>query len=1167
MASAHPRDRFFPRPRIGILVAAGLLALATAPRPVQAQGTEWDANPKVFGVNVLTPHATSMPYSTLEEAKAGKRRASAWYQSLSGTWKFHWVIKPAERHGTFFQDDFDASGWKDIAVPGSWQQQGYDKPIYTNVIYPWNNSDYIQPPTAPKNWNPVGHYRRDFTVPEAWSGRRIRLHFDGVESAYYVWINGTYVGYSENSFTGHEFDVTDKLRAGKNSIAVQVFRWCDGSWMEDQDFIRLSGIHRDVFLYATPKTHIQDFQIDASLASNYKDGDLNASVWVRNTTNTASTGYTVELSLYDDKGLEVGTTLDQPVGSLAAGGENKVSFRSTVSAPALWSAEKPNLHTLVLALKNAEGAVVQYESNRIGFRKVELKKDAAGMTRYYINNQPIKFRGVNRHEIDPDLGHVMTDERMEQDVLLMKRLNINALRMSHYPNDPRMYDLCDKYGIYVVDEANLETHGALDKVPKSSDDWRPASVERMSSMIQRDKNHPCVVVWSLGNEAGNGNVFGSMREYAHAADPTKPVHYEGDWSNADVNSWMYYGPDAVRTYNNNDKPIMLCEFEHAMGSSVGDMQEYIDAFYANPRSFGGFIWDFIDQGLRRGTTQFFNYGGLWGDNPNDDNFCANGIVNADRIPDPEAWEVKHQFASILPKGVDLAKGVVSIENRFNFTSVSEYEAAWELKEDGRTIQAGTIPASSLDIAPLTSKNVAIPFTAPATKPGSVYHLDLDFHLKSDASWAKAGHSVAHAQFEVPFSVPLPPKINLTKLPKLAVTQANGLVNLSGDGFAAIFDTKTGTLSSYMLGTLQVIKEGPVPNFWRAPTDNDRGNGMAGRTGKWQNAGRDRVVTKSTVTTVSETETRIDVNMNLPNAGSSSMTMSWTFHGTGDVIVEYTLSPDATMSEIPTVGTQMTLPEGFETLRWFGRGPHENYIGRNRGSHVDHYELPVDSTITLYTEGSETGQRTDVRWASLTNAAGLGLLAVGSPLMEINAQHHSPAQLTATRYPWDLTRQGDVTFRIDLRQMGVGGVNSWGAKPLDQYMNFANKSYKHTFRLSPIKTANLDLDHMARMGFKNLSTSDSVVDYQTPLSVGVPRLQEGRRIQVQGLGSFLLGRSDPATTVEVLDLAGRVVSRASIADDRASVGRIAPGLYVARFTGANWSRSMVAPVTKSVPNRN
>jgi len=1036
------------------LPAATLVLLAFASK-ASAQTNEWDGSPTVFGVNVLKPHATSMPYSTLDEAKAGKRRSSPWYQSLAGTWKFYWVDKPASRNTTFFQDNYDVSAWKEIAVPGSWQVQGYDRPIYTNVTYPWSGSDNISPPAAPKSYNPVGHYRREFTVPAAWDGRRIRLHFEGVESAYYVWVNGKYVGYSENSFTGHEFDVTDKLRPGANNISVQVFRWCDGSWMEDQDFIRLSGIHRDVFLYATPKTHIQDFQINADLASNYKDGDLKASVWVLNTAAAASTGLSVDMMLFDAAGKQVGTTKSQPVGSIASGGENKVAFQVPVAAPALWSGEKPNLYTLVLALNDAAGAVVQYESNRIGFRKVELKKDAAGMTRYYINNQPIKFRGVNRHEIDPDLGHVMTDKRMEEDVLLMKRLNINALRMSHYPNDPRMYELCDKYGIYVVDEANLESHGAWDKVPKSSNDWRGASVERMSSMIQRDKNHPCVVLWSLGNEAGNGDVFTSMRDYAHTADPTKPVHYEGDWANADVNSWMYYGHDAVRSYNNNSKPIMLCEFEHAMGSSVGDMQEYIDAFYANPRSFGGFIWDFIDQGLRRGKTQFFNYGGLWGDRPNDDNFCANGIVSADRVPDPEAWEVKHQFASILVKGTDVAKGVVSIENRFNFSDVSEYEAVWELKEDGHAIQTGEIPAASLDIGPLSSKNVTIPFTRPSLRAGSVYHLDIDFRLKVDASWAKAGHSVAHYQFEANLGTPASPKIDVAKLPKLSVTQANGLVNLSGQGFSAVFDTKKGTLTGYSLGTTQLIKEGPIPNFWRAPTDNDGGRRGCGVQQEWRAHGLHALMTRIDsveLTRPAGNEAVVTVRARLGGPvvkAGIDVTYTYTVLASGEVRLVFSGAPSGEWQTIwPRIGVALRLPADLERVQWYGLGPGESYCDSKDGVRLGHWSATVDDLFFNYVFPQENGNRTDTRWGALADAYGRGMLVSAARPFDFSAHRYDVMDLTRADHTADLVPREWISLNLDLAQTGLGS-NSCGPRAWPEY-ELKPQPFAFDIRLRPIR---------------------------------------------------------------------------------------------------------------------
>lgn len=1052
-----------------------LIGLSTS----YAQLEEWNGNPKIYAVNVLKPHATSMPYSTIDEAKKGNRRGSEWYQSLTGTWKFHFVEKPSQRHSSFFQDSFNASSFDDIAVPGSWQVQGYDKPIYTNVIYPWNNTDFINPPAAPTNYNPVGHYRRTFTVPAKWSGKRIRLHFEGVESAYYVWVNGKYVGYSENSFTGHEFDVTSNLRAGENNISVQVFRWCDGSWMEDQDFIRLSGIYRDVYLYATPKTHIQDFQIDASLASNYKDGDLNASVWVDNVSSTAASNYSLELHLFTDAGAEVGSVLKKTLSSIAPnGGDQKIQFRSTIPAPKLWSAEHPNLYTLVLVLKDNSGAVVQVESNKIGFRKVELKKDASGATRYFINNQPIKFRGVNRHEIDPDHGRVLSYERMEEDVKLMKRFNINALRTSHYPNDPRMYDLCDLYGIYVVGEANLESHGALDKLPKSSDDWRPASLERMSSMVQRDKNHPSVVLWSLGNEAGNGNVFATMREYTHNADSTRPVHYEGDWNNADVNSWMYYGPDAVRSYNNNSKPIMLCEFEHAMGNSVGELKEYVDAFYSNPRSFGGFIWDFIDQGLRRGNSNFFNFGGLWGDRPNDDNFCANGLVFPDRSLQPEIWEVKYQFRNIIVKPVDVSNGVISIESRFNFSNIAdEVDLIWSIKEDGKEILQGKVPSTSLNIGPLSKKDVTISFTKPTPKAGSDYHLDLDFRLKKATLWADAGFSIAQEQFKLSIGAALPPQIDITSVPSQKETQGNGKINIEGKVFSVAIDLATASITDYKIKGTQILKQGPVPNFWRAPIDNDKGNGMENRCSHWKFAGRDRVINSSKVTVVSEKETRIDFEIGLPKAGRSRMSMSYTIYGSGDIIVEYTFYPDASLAEIPNIGTLFTVPGGFEKVEWYGKGPYENYVGRNQGSHTGIYSTFVDSMTVPYMEISETGQRTNVKWATLTNGSGMGLMVIGSPYMEFNAQHYTPQHLTEVKLPWDLKRDKDITLRVDFQQMGLGGINSWGAKPLDQYMLFSKNTYRHKFRLSPIGGKLKDPSILANQGFKNLETSTGKVKYE------------------------------------------------------------------------------------------
>lgn len=1064
--------------KISFILAASIFASCN----LWSQNNEWNNSPRSFGVNTLKPHATSMPYGSLEAAAKGDRRASEFYQTLAGTWKFYHVEKPSLRNNEFYKEGYDVSKWDNIAVPGSWQTQGYDRPIYTNVTYPWVGSDWgIKPPQAPTNFNPVGHYKRTFKVPATWGGKRIRLHFEGVESAYYVWINGQYVGYSENSFTDHEFDVTDKLRDGENSIAVQVFRWCDGSWMEDQDFIRLSGIFRDVYLYASPKTHIQDFQINASLASNYKDGAFNATVWVDNFDSKASAPHTLQLLLMKKGTSTIIKEKTENIGEIKVNGETSVNFKFDVTAPDLWSAEEPNLYTVVMVLRNELGTIMETESAHIGFRKVELKKDANGITRYYINNSPIKFRGVDRHEIDPDHGRVLSDQRIYNDIVLMKRFNINAVRTSHYPNDPRLYDICDSLGIYVLDECNVETHGVRDDIPGNNDDWRSAAVERMNSMVQRDKNHPCVVLWSLGNEAGHGNVFTSMLNQAHSADPTRPVHYEGDWNNADVCSWMYFGPDAVRFYNNNNKPIMLCEYEHAMGNSVGDLKEYMDAFYANPRSFGGFIWDFIDQGLRRGDSQYFNFGGLWkaGD-PNDDNFCANGLVFPDRTPQPELYEVKHQYSNIVVKAVDLSKGVVSIESRFNFVNIGKVaDCVWELKEDGKVISSGVL--SSLDIAPLSSKQVTIPFTKPTLKEGCDYRLDLDFPLKGNPVWAPAtGHSLAHEQFQLSLGENRPAQINTASLGKLSVNEGSDEITIKGgDQFSITIDKKAGLITDYSIGSMnQIIKNGPVPNFWRAPNDNDKGNRMESRCAAWRYAGSKRSVGNCTVSKVSDQELKVSFPIKLSEAGSSSMDISYTIYGSGDVIVEYKVTPDATKSELPNVGTLFTIPGGYEKVTWYGRGPHENYVGRRTSAHMGIYSTYADSMTIPYMEIGETGQRTDVRWVTLTNSNGVGLMVVGSPYMEFSAQHYTPEQLTTVKLPWDLKRDNDITLRVDLQQMGLGGIDSWGSKPLDAYMLFSKNTYSHKFRITPLYGKLDDYSELANLGFKNLQTSDKVVDYPT-----------------------------------------------------------------------------------------
>lgn len=1052
-------------------VTCASLCATFATTAIAQPNDEWNGKPRIFAVNALTPHVTSMPYSTVEEAVKGDRHASEWYQTLSGKWKFFHVEKPAQRNNDFYKDNYDVSGWNEIPVPSSWQLFGYDHPIYTNVVYPWAQNNNVSAPGAPTNFNPVGHYRRNFTIPEKWSGKRIRLHFEGVESAYYVWVNGNYVGYAEDSFTDHEFDINKYLRKGENNVSVQVFRWCDGSWLEDQDFIRLAGIFRDVYLYAVPEVHIQDFQIDATLTNNYTDGLLKTTAWIYNSTGSASSEFTVELSLYNDKGTEVISPSAQKVSGIGSKGEKSVHFELPITKPDRWSAETPNLYTAVLAIKDASGKVIQVESNKIGFRKIEIKKDN-GAPRLYVNGMPVKFHGVDRHELDPDDGRAVTYDRMEKDVILMKRFNINALRMSHYPNNPYMYDLCDKYGIYVIDEANVESHGANNSLPKNSDDWRAPAVDRMNSMVQRDKNHPSIILWSLGNEAGNGNVFASERERAHQIDSTRFVHYEGDWNNADVNSWMYFGPDAVRNYNDANKPIMLCEYEHAMGNSVGDLQEYMDAFYANPRSFGGFIWDFIDQGLRHKGTPYFEFGGMWGDWQNDDNFCANGLVFPDRALQPEIWEVKYQYAQVRVKNVDAAKGKIQIESRYLYKNLGDFlDGYWSIKENGKVIKEGKLNGSQMNVGPNQKKEITIDMPKIETTVGAEYFLDLDFRLKNDELWAKAGYSIAHEQFGIDLGQLWSTEIDISTLPTYKVNKTNGL-EIEGKDFKIRFDEKNGTLASYVLGNDTIIKNGGIPNFWRAPIDNDKGFNMEKGHGEWRKASLKRNVT-SEVKEVSQQETQVTFNFSFPDVGSTKMKMTYYVYGSGDIVVSYTLNPDGSKSYLPNVGTLFTVPGGYEKVRWFGRGPDENYMGRNRGSFMGLYSTVADSMTVKYMEIGETGQRTDVKWATLTNNDGKGLMIVGNPRMEFSAQHYTPEQLSNVKLPWELKRDKDITLRVDLHQMGVGGINSWGAEPLDAYKLKANREYSHTFRLAPIRKKLNDPTEYSLLGFRNFGWNKEI----------------------------------------------------------------------------------------------
>ncbi|HVO75982.1 MAG TPA: glycoside hydrolase family 2 TIM barrel-domain containing protein [Ignavibacteriaceae bacterium] len=1006
---------------------------------------EWNNKPAIFQVNRLPAHATLMPYSNVSEALTGNRTSSPFYFSLSGQWKFKLANNPAGRDTEFFKDDADVSGWANIEVPGNWQLQGYDYPIYTNITYPWTGRENPAPPNAPTVYNPVGSYRREFTLPVEWNGRKIFLSLEGVSSAFYVWVNGNYIGYSEDSFTQKDFNLTEYLKPGNNNISIEVYRWSDGSWLEDQDMIRLSGIFRDVYLFSTPSVHIYDFHYTTDLDGSYTNADLKVNAGFKSYSGTAPSGYSSEALLFDSFGAQA-TSIQ--LGNIYFGAGNDAELSKTVSIqnPQKWSAEFPNLYTLVIVLKDGSGNIIETESCKLGFREFEL---TGGQMK--INGMPILFKGVNRHEIDPDKGKVISYERMVQDITIMKQFNINAVRTSHYPNNPLWYELCDQYGIYVIDETNLESHGVRDQLPASRSEWKDNCLDRIKSMVERDKNHPCILIWSLGNEAGSGTNFRAMSDWVHQNEPTRLVHYEGYNDVADITSWMYARVESIEQYgaSGNSKPFILCEYQHAMGNSEGDLFQYWDVIEKYPNLQGAFIWDFVDQGLRS-SSGGFSYGGDWGDNPNDADFCANGLVSADREIQPELYEVKNVYQNIKAKGVDLLKGKIEIKNFYLFTNVNSFEGTWQFLRDDEILKSGTFTDADLDIPPLTDKELSLDIGSPGLLPGAEYWLNLSFKLKQNEIWAGAGHEVAWEQFQIPYEVPQPQVIDSAKIPEVEVIETPDSAIIRNENLEIVFGKTNGTILSYAFNGVKLLDAGPVPNFWRAPNSNDKGNGMHNRCATWRNAGKNRTLIDFTIKQIAAGRVEASANFSYPTSVKSFGNIIYDIYGDGNIVVTSTLVPGSPqLPEIPEVGMICMAPEGFNNVTWYGRGPFENYWDRKTGANVGVYKTVVDSMFVSYIRPQETGNRTDVRWLTLTNSSGNGLMVVAIPEMEANILQYTPWELEAKTHPYQLTKNSSTVLRLNYHQMGLGGDDSWGARPHPEFTLYSDKVYSYSFRLMPI----------------------------------------------------------------------------------------------------------------------
>ncbi|MGG1515341.1 glycoside hydrolase family 2 TIM barrel-domain containing protein [Paenibacillus oryzisoli] len=1034
---------------------------------------EWNNNPEIFQLNRVAAHATLMPFDTEEEALAGVRETSRRYQSLNGKWKFHWAENAQGRPQSFYECDYDCSEWKDIEVPSHWQLQGYDYPQYTNVIYPWVGHEDLKPPFAPVNYNPVGSYATNFTVPASWENEPVYISFQGVESAFYVWVNGDFVGFSQDSFTPADFDLTPYLVEGENKLAVEVYRWSDASWLEDQDFWRMSGIFRDVYLYATPATHLADFLVNTDLDEAYEHAVLRVNATVTNYDGLSAGERQVEAVLYDGAGRKV-TTLQGNV-DVTGSEQQQLELTSKVESPAKWSAEKPNLYTLVLFLRDAEGRLIEAESCKVGFRKFEI---ADGLMR--INGQPIMFKGVNRHEFDMDRGRSVDKASMVQDILLMKKYNINAVRTSHYPNNPYWYELCDEYGLYVIDETNLETHGSWSygqeeegiTVPGSKPEWTGAVLDRANSMLQRDKNHPSIVIWSLGNESLGGENFIKMHDFLRETDPSRVVHYEGifHWRKSDaasdIESQMYTKIEQVEAYARNKpkKPFILCEYSHAMGNSCGNLFKYWELFEQYPVLQGGFIWDWIDQSIRTTTPDgvtYMAYGGDFGDTPNDGNFCGNGLIFADRSVSPKLYEVKKCYQNVKIERVDLAKGQVKVTNNFLFTNLDEYAWTWEVTRNGEPFAAnGAFPAVS--IAP--GESAVVELGLPALKgisPQDEFILTLSLHLADATAWGEPGHEIAWEQFVLTAAnryeaastasraARQETAVSATTPAPVTIQDTEAAVLLQGGHFSLAFDAATGDLTSYAVDGLDRFTKGPVPNFWRAYTDNDRGNGHHTRCATWQHAGRDRKLLSLTADASVNGSAEVHVRYEIATAPVSLAAVVYTVRPSGEVEVRLDLTPGEGLPEIPEVGLMFELDAAFGQLAWYGRGPHENHWDRAVGAKIALHRGTVAEQFVPYLRPQECGNKTDVRWATLTNGEGRGIRIAGLPKVELNALPYAPSELEAHSHPYLLPPSDKIVLRVNDKQMGVGGDDSWGARTHAEFTLFANRSYSYAFTFQGI----------------------------------------------------------------------------------------------------------------------
>ncbi len=1040
-------------------------------------------DPKFFKENCMAAHSDHVTYKN--EAEAVEQNSS-FRLSLDGIWKFHYAKNDAQTIPGFEAEDYNCRPWDDIRVPAHIQMEGYDIPQYANIQYPWDGREDVWRDAVPTDFNPVASYVKYFTLPEGFVKNGLYISFQGVESGFALWLNGSYVGYSEDSFTPSEFDLTPYVKEGENKLALKVFKWTSSSWCEDQDFYRFSGIFRSVYLYTMPKVHVYDLKVQQVVAESLESADLVLDMEI------CGKAETVEKSADDAKMQNVsakitltGSRDDSKEGAAGSVSENTifsetisfqpnntsdtirftdtgaatVHFEQEVNHPNLWSAEHPELYTLTVELLDESGNCVEYISQNIGFRRFEMKDGI--MT---LNGKRIVFKGVNRHEFSSKTGRAVSKEEVLQDIITMKQNNINAIRTCHYPDASGIYELCDRYGLYMIAENNLESHGSWDAashglvpkdtiVPGDNMDWEPMMLDRVNSCYQRDKNHPAILIWSVGNESYGGKVIFDMSEKFRALDPYRLVHYEGIFNDrryegtSDMESQMYTSVENIKKFlaEHKEKPFICCEYTHAMGNSCGAMHKYTDLTDTEPRYQGGFIWDYIDQSILkkdRYGQEFQAYGGDCGERPTDYNFSGNGICyGGERDASPKMQEVKFNYQNI---SVAFEEHSFTVVNKNLFADTSEYQCIVILQKNGTVVKKQKMDTN---VVPLSSGSYEIPFVIPED---AEYAVTVSFVLREDTFWAKAGHEVAFGQKvykkEVKFAVPEKP---------LQVVRGKVNIGVKGDDFDCLFSLLNGGLVSYRYAGKEMIEKIPMPNFWRAPVDNDNGSMAPGRYAQWKIASmyishRNGGMFDNVPTTVEETEHSVTITYTyyMPTTPAAKCQVAYTVFGDGTVETKLTYDPVEGLPDMPEFGMMFKLNADYDNVEWYGYGPEETYADRRHGAKLGIYKNKAADNMAKYLVPQECGNKVGVRYAKVTDYKGRGLLFSGDEL-SFSALPYTPHELENAAHPYELPQVHYTVVRVALAQMGVGGDDSWGAWVHPEYNIDVTKPLEFTFRFRGI----------------------------------------------------------------------------------------------------------------------